>query len=345
LVLTIFGADKKGCSPTFLIEPKRRPKRCLAATGSDMLKAAHLTGLLLLSVIAAAEARHRYYGRSHSSVEDHPDGVARKLDPRFSDKRAVSTLGPAIDQMIGACGEEAAEIKKFPVESVSRTIKPDRQQGAALENIRRVMNETANGLWAKCPTDVEAVPAGRLDALGGSLDAVETALDALQPPLQALYGSLREDQRAALVARLWAATGDPSQAAEPSQPRTPSRPSAAINREMADGAVTPQIPQRWNCEKWQTELRAWPIAQVEQIVQVGARQRAAFYELAASFQRAADMLADACPETAATPFGRMSQIRKSLDAIRRSIAVIRPALTRLDGMLDRTQRTRLREVM
>ena len=114
---------------------------------------------------------------------------------------------------------------------------------------------------------------------------------------------------------------------------------------MADGPVTPQIPQRWSCEQWRAELRTWPIAQVEQIVQVGARQRAAFYELAASFQHAADMLTDTCPETAATPFGRMSQIRKSLDAIRQSIAVIRPALTRFDGMLDRTQRTRLREVM
>jgi hypothetical protein len=178
------------------------------------------------------------------------------------------------------------------------------------------MNETANDLWTSCPTDVEAVPAGRLDALGRSLDAVETTLDALQSPLQALYGSLREDQRAGLVARLWAATGDRSQATEPSQPRAPPRPSAVSNREMADGPMIPQIPQRWSCEQWQAELRTWPIAQVEQIVQVGARQRAVFYELAASFQHAADMVADTCTETAATPFGRMSQIRKSLDAIR-----------------------------
>jgi hypothetical protein len=94
------------------------------------------------------------------------------------------------------------------------------------------------------------------------------------------------------------------------------------------------------------ELRYWPIARVEQIVQLGPRQRAAFYEVAAAFQHAADGLADTCPsEPAPTPLGRMAQLKTSLDAVRQSITIIRPAVEHLYELLDSGQKKRFRDAM
>jgi hypothetical protein len=88
-------------------------------------------------------------------------------------------------------------------------------------------------------------------------------------------------------------------------------------------------------------LRAWPVAGVEQANAVGPRQRAAFYELAAAVQRAADTLAESCSrDTALTPTGRVDELKKKLEAMRQSAAAIGPALGRFYEVLDSSQRAR-----
>ena len=333
-----------------------------------MLRAAHLlgAGLLILSCLSAAEARHYRYswgypwfdGYAHDRAfgrfahDRAPDIATRAVDPRFSEKPSGSTLGRAIDQLTGVCGEEVIELRKLPVESVSRTARPDNKQGAALENLRRMADEAATTLAASCPTNVESEPSGRLDALARSLDAVENALDALQPLLQALNGSLRDEQKVAV-----ATTGianSKTNREETSRVRVRSRSRAGDDPKAPDEALGDQPPEapapsEWSCEQWGAELRAWPVARVEQIVQPGPRQRAAFYVLAASFQHAADLLADTCaspPGTASmTPLGRIAQIRNQLDAVRQSIVIVRPTIARFDEMLDAAQRKRFRDAM
>jgi hypothetical protein len=239
-------------------------------------------------------------------------------------------------------------------------VRPDGKKDPAFENLRRIADETADTLAANCPKDVEAVPSGRLDALGRSLDAVEAALDALQRPLQTLYDSARNEQRAGPGTRSGFGSDDTGR--ETSRVRARSRNRASADREPLRRAPREPPPEpppepphetaaaapEWNCEQWGAELRAWPVARVEEIVQPGPRQRAAFYELAASFQHAADLLADACPSQSdatslMTPLGQMSQIRKKLDAVRESVMMIRPALERFDAMLDTAQRKRFRD--
>jgi hypothetical protein len=322
-------------------------------------------GLLILSCLSAAEARHyRYYwgypwfGYAHdkafgrSAHDKAPDITTREVDPRFLEKPSGSTWGRAIDQLTGVCDEEVIELRKLAVESVSRNRTPDSKQGAALDNLRQTADEAANTLAANCPKDVEPVPSGRLDALGRSLDAVETALDALQPLLQTLYGSPRDEQKVA-PATSGVASGDTSRI-EASRVRVRSRSRAGDGREargeaLGDQPREAQAPSEWNCEEWGAELRAWPVARVEEIVQPGPRQRAAFYELAASFQHAADLLADTCPSQPVmalmTPLGRMAQIRNQLEAVRQSIVIIRPTIARFDEMLDAAQRKRFRDAM
>jgi hypothetical protein len=327
-----------------------------------MLRAAHLIGavVLILSCVGTADARHyRYYwgqffggppaDRRFSReypVDRATDGAAREHDPRFSLKRSGSTLGLAMDQLIAACGAEVAELKSLAGD-LARTQKAEAKQATAFENVGRIADETANTLAANCPKETEAMPIGRLDALGRSLDAVATALDTVQPPLQELYASLKDEQ-AGLVASSGIASRDAGRS-ETSRLRTRARPPA--DRETGAGALreVPQASPEWNCGQWGAELRAWPIGRVEEIVRLGPRQRAAFYELAASFQHAADMLADSCLSEPATdlttPPRQMAQLRKELDAVRQSITIIRPALGNFDALLDAGQRKRLQDAM
>ena len=93
-------------------------------------------------------------------------------------------------------------------------------------------------------------------------------------------------------------------------------------------------------------MRAWPVERVERLIAVGPRQRAAFYELAAAIQRAADTLADACPQYASlTPIGRIDDLKTKLQAMRQSVTAIRPALGRFYQVLDSSQRSRFNDAV
>lgn len=285
-----------------------------------MYRAAHLplTGLIVFIALASvADARHY---RERVSA-----------DSRFS-AQTGSAVGAMINQLVRDCAQEAVELRNFPVQSIARTITADDGQDTALEAIGRLANQTADTLAANCPQDVSNDPVERVHAIEHGLDAVGAALNAVQPPTQALYNSLKEDQKARLLPKSLVAIGDTSRAVRASGLRMPDAPR--------------QPAQQWSCEHWGAELRAWPINQVEKAVQVGARQRGAFYELAAAFQHAADALADACPqEPALTPISRMAQLRKRLDAVRQSIAIIGPALTRFNDMLDGGQRMQFSDAL
>jgi hypothetical protein len=294
-----------------------------------MPRAAHVifAMLLVLSSVTAGQARHHHH-RNQDAV--------RGREPSFA---GMHTLGPIMEQLVRDCSQEIVELKTFPADSFGRTVKPDDKQAAALEDVRRVAAKAADMLATNCPNEVPSDPSGRLDAVDRGVSAVEAVLNVLQPPTQALYDSLNAEQKTRLATRTIIASGDPSRAAETSG-RTRSRIETGAER-----AVAP-VPQPWDCAQWGAELRAWPIFRIEQVVQVWPRQRAAFYELAASFQHAADAVADACPlESALTPAERMAQMRKQLNAIRRSVAIIRPALALFDGMLDGGQRKRFRSAI
>jgi hypothetical protein len=311
-----------------------------------MVRSAHLAlaALLWVSLASAAEARHWYYWRYQPFGRYHTnntfDNPVRERDPRFSETRSGSALGLIIDRLTGTCIRVVDELRNFPAESIARTIRTAGEQNAALENIRRIADETANTLAANCPREIEPEPAGRLEALNRSLDAVEAALKALQPLLQSLYLSLSDEQKAALVERSSAVSRETNRVVETSGIATRSRTYRGI-----DQAVTQDQGER-NCEQLGAELRDWPIARIEQIVQLGPRQRAAFYEVAASFQHAADTLADKCPlEPAPPPLERWAELRKSLDGVRQSMMIIRPAVERFYELLDMGQKKRFRDAM
>jgi hypothetical protein len=312
--------------------------------------AAHLIAcgvvLLTLCCSSVAEARHhRHYARHDDRDARQDDGglvptvhLSRGNDLRFSTARSGIPLGTMLDQLVRDCSQQAVELRNFRPQVVARTIGSDDAQEVLLEKVGRVANETAAMLAATCPDAVADEAAARLDAADRSLDALEAALKALQPPVQTFYESLGGEQRAVLVASSIIASGDTSLAADTS--RTRLRPRTGGDPD------SPQVSKAPNCGQWGAELRAWPIAQIEQMLPVRPRQRSAFYELAAAIQRAADALDDACPlGPPGTYVERMAQTKQKLDAVRQAVAIIRPALVGFDEMLDGGQQRRFHDAM
>jgi hypothetical protein len=109
---------------------------------------------------------------------------------------------------------------------------------------------------------------------------------------------------------------------------------------------SPTAQAYWNCIHWQVVLRAWFPDRVGQTIIVDTRQRAALYELAAAVQHAADTLEGACPEAdSITPVARLEDLKRSLGAVRKLIATIRPALSTFSGALDGNQKSRFKDAI
>jgi hypothetical protein len=240
-------------------------------------------------------------------------------------------------QFLNGCENQVADLKTFLAEGLSQSINLDGAQHEPLTNARRIADQAADKLARNCLRDVPAEPSARFDAMERGIDGIETALRTVQLPLQDFYESLKDDQKLRLM------LPRDVNARETSGSASGSGPEIGKRRRTTRSPVLKAIHEAppWSCEQWQAELRAWPITRIEEAIAVGPRQRATFYELAASMQRAADMLADSCPhERGVTLVSRIAELRKELVAVQQSIAIVRPALERFYGALDGGQKTR-----
>jgi hypothetical protein len=269
--------------------------------------------LFTLTLVSVTEARQRWqpshFARpsvGHFARPSAGSGGGEHATPSI---KRTGPLGVLIDQLIRDCNREVVELRNFPAESIAQTIGPDETQDAALKNIIKIAADAADKLVQSCPKEAPVSPADQLFTLDREMEAVQLALDA-------------------------------SRAAETPAAQTRS----ATPADGHQGAYPAR--KGWNCDQLRAELRAWPVARIEQATRLAPRQRAAFYDLAASLQRAADSLEDLCPrETALTPIGRIEDMRERLYAMRKSTAIIRPVLGRFHEELDAGQRTRFAEVM
>ena len=245
------------------------------------------------------------------------------------------------------CEQLAADLRNFPADEIEQTVDPDDTQAKALKKVRSVASDAANDVAQACPPAVPDHPADRLDMIDREIGGLGGAIKALQPALLALYGSLSDEQKAQLVLRFAQAnrqggsletTGSAQGGSENPGKRRLKKPEGKQN-----DAPWPRASQPWwSCGQWQEKLGDWPARGVEQTLAIGRRQRAAFYELAAAMQRAADTLADSCPQkTPVTPSARIDDMKQKLDALRKSIAAIRPALGEFYRVLDDGQRKQL----
>jgi len=305
---------------------------------------------LLLIAVSGSGTGARHNGHHKNVSQPDPDGIAEAT--RGPPLRG-GPLGVMMAQLIRDCEQQASELKNFPADEIAQSVTLDRVQADALRKAQSIAHEAAEGLAETCPPTVPANPADRLDMIEREIDGVDGAVKALLPALKALYGSLSDEQKAHLVltfAGLEGRRGSPPETTGSARrdiddgTRRRAKKSGDADTDTSSAHGTHQA--RWNCEQWQAELRAWPGDRVEQSIAVAPRQRATFYELAAAVQHAADTIADACPKgNSVTPIARIEDLKQKLDALRRSVATIRPALTRFYEVLDGSQKGRFNEAV
>jgi hypothetical protein len=285
---------------------------------------------------SAAEARHWRYSWHYQHVfyqaADEGRGQEATLPPirKYRSRIEVNGFGRGIEQMISACADQAAELKRMPFDFVARIVQTNGEQRSALDRVHSTANDAAEALSAACPKDTPAELGRRLDQLGRALDAIAASLATLRPALAAFYDTLNDEQKARLIAINFA---------RKSLPKSDRNGHETANGQVPNGSDPAQDPV---CNRWIAILRSWPVRQVESGISLSDEQRASLYDLTAAIYRATSGLVDACPaEDHFTALGRLDARQRQLQALRHGVDAIQPVLSKFEDSLNDFQRTRL----
>jgi hypothetical protein len=306
--------------------------------------ACHYMRFLLTAAVATtvasstAEARHwrihwHYYSSYQGRDEDRGQERAFRSFGNYQSRAESNGFGRGIEQIIGACAEQAIELKRVPFDLVSRTVQANDQQRAALEQVRGTVNDAAETLSAACPKDVHAELGPRLDQLGRGLNAIAASLAALRPALATFYDTLNDEQKARLVAKDFSRKSLSDSGERPTE-----------NQHATEGGSN----TAWDpvCHQWVTILRSWPVSQIESVISLSDEQHADLHDLTAAVYRATGGLVGACPaEDSLTTLGRLDAKQRQLEALRKGIDAVRPVLSTFENSLSDSQRVRLATVI
>jgi hypothetical protein len=281
--------------------------------------------LVVLGSPPAAQARHGLHHHHH--LQDYYGGEGKAARRVPTQPEANGFAVPAA-QMIGACGEQAAELKTMPIAGVLETVRPSDAQRDALEHIRATAIDTGNKLTGSCPKNVPAKLTDRLDTMRASLDAIKPALLQLRPAFVSAYAALDDEQKARLVVLSIAKPSSPQSA------QVPQAPTATTADSL--GADDRTQPASLDCGQWPAMLKSWPENRIEAELSLSDEQHAALYTLMAALYRAAISLAAAChDDNALTPVARLDAELGRVNALHQCIDAIAPALTGfVEGLND-----------
>jgi hypothetical protein len=295
--------------------------------GCRLLRLLLLSVLLVMSAPSFPQMRHlpRHADAADDRARQHGQGHGGK----------ASAFVTEIDKMIHTCGEQAAELRKLPLDAVARSLPLRDNQRDALEQVRSSAMDAAQTLAAMCPGRIPAELSAKLDTLAEALKAVTDSLGGLRPAIEQFYGSLDDEQKGWLL--VMSATG-----ARPARPDRGNRKEAAAVHGGDWGAgSTSSI-----CAQWGAILRTWPVRQIESEMQLSDLQHATLYELTAAIYRSAGDLAEACPaENRVTPLGRLDAKRDELLALREDIEAIQPSAAAFESALNEAQRKQFAEAV
>jgi hypothetical protein len=288
---------------------------------------------LVLCASSTVEARHeRHHGNSHRQgtyedrVHQDQDQVVR---PDSSNSSQTSGFAIAITQVIHDCKAQAAVLQDTLTDVVIQTVRPNKEQLAAIEGVRSATNEAAKKLNASCPDDVPPGLSERLSTADQALGATKAALVLLRPAFVSAYAALDDEQKAQLVAL-----------AISNARRTPQAESDSTNssasRKNGAGAHVP-----FGCGQWSALLKGWPLNKMEVDPSLSDEERAQLYELMASVYHATGHLSASCQgDNALTPVARLDGEVSRIDILRQCIDGIAPALGEFTSLLNDEQKMR-----
>jgi hypothetical protein len=283
-----------------------------------------ILGLVVTGAPPPSQARHlRHHGDEASTRAD---------EERYQEHGRRTAFAAFIDEMIQACGEQAAALGKLPPDTIVQAMQLSDDQRAAFDQVRTSADSAAKTLDANCSKHIPAELGAKLDTLDDALSLIVDSLSGLGPAVK-FYGMLDDEQKGGLVAMSLSYN-------------RASRSGRAGTRKHRVSNSRADPDAKSICTQWAANLRTWPVRQIDAAMQLSDPQRAALYELTGAIYRSAGNLVETCPrQNAITPRGRLEARQNELQALRQDIEAIRPSAAAFENALNELQRKRLAEVM
>jgi hypothetical protein len=218
----------------------------------------------------------------------------------------VGTSGARLAQM---CDAGSRDIAGLPIEQIRRSIQPDGDKRAALDELAGATKKAAQDLKAACPAETPPTAPGRLAAMQVRIEAMIAAVATVRPPLEKFYGLLSDEQKEQVT---------------------------TLSQSQRRGASLLE-----DCGATQLGPAEWPTADIERRVRPTEAQRASLTALQDAAAKAAEIVKGSCPtESPFTPTARLAAIATRLDALLQSVKTMSGPLNDCYGMLDDAQKAR-----
>jgi ABC-type transporter MlaC component len=254
------------------------------------------------------------YGGTYASVgsaEGQGGGYARGGSARGRAAARGNAGGRSVEADL--CSGQTAGLTDWPIERISQTVEPNDEQRAILDELRDATAKALDQLKAACPTALPSTPTGRIEAMRQRLDAMVAAARTVRPVLEKFYDSLNDEQKA----RFNALSPD------------------AADQQQGQRSLTQVCGQR------ASGIASLPLERIERAIAPDETQRGALKELQDAAAEAANLLSSECPSyRALTPVVRLQAMEQRLDAMRRAVETVQPALERFYGSLSDEQKER-----
>ena len=282
--------------------------------------------LLVLVLILALVVTSAPRSAQARDLRHHGDEASARADEeRYQEHSKPTAFAAFIDEMIQACGGQAAVLRKLPPETIVQVVRLSDDQRAALDQIRTSADSDAKTLDANCPKRIPAELGAKLDTLDHALSLVADSLSGLRPSVLKFYALLDDEQKGRLVAMR--VSGNPA--------------SRSGGKDSASGGGA-DAEAKSICAQWVANLRTWPVRQIDAGMQLSDAQRAALYELSATIYRSAGHSIGACPaDNPVTALGRLDARHNELQAVRQDIEAMRPSTTAFENALNDAQKKAL----
>jgi hypothetical protein len=230
--------------------------------------------------------------------------------------RTIAAPGRLLQATRDFCADQAKGITAWPLDRIAETVRPNADQRALLEDLRKASAQAAAQFKEACPDAVPLTPPGRLDAMIERLEATDEAIQTVRPAIEAFYNSLSDEQKARFNEL-------GPQLARGGQ-RSGAKPEA-----QAD------------CSDQKAGIGNLAVDRIEQVVQPNDSQGAALDKLDEAIEKAVASLREACPNTTPmTPVGRLDVMQKRTEAMLAAATTVRPALEEFYAVLSDEQKAK-----
>ena len=246
----------------------------------------------------------------YSAYARYPEPGAAIGDRRSRERSSVSPQ--ALRQL---CRDPDKGITAWPLESITRQVRPTSEQRVLLEDLKAAAAHAAEMFKQSCADDYAMTPPGRLKAMTNRVSATLEAVKIVRPALEKFYNSLSDEQQARFN---------------------------ALGPGLGKSAPPPQQEAKSEgCGDPKSSLTQLPIERIEAVLHPAGKQKEALARLSDATRSAVKELQAACPDDVPlTPVGRLEAMENRLEAMLQAARLVQPALDEFYAALSSEQKAR-----